>query len=305
MDLAGHNRYDYSALVERQNFDWPDGKRLAFYLALNVEHFAFGGRIGHTPTALGPPPDPRNYAWRDYGLRVGIWRIFDLADQIGLPLCHLINSAASERYPQIVARIRARGDEIVGHGRTNSERQADFSEDEERALIQEATAVLARVHGVRPMGWMGPWISESATTPDLLKEAGYSYLLDWPADDQPFWMRTRAGPILGVPYPIEINDSPTMLSRMQPATDFTQMIIDQFDTMLELSERAPLICGVSLHTFVVGQPFRYAQLRKALTYIVQHPARDCVWFTRPGEIARYAAALPPGVIAGSGESGRK
>ena len=302
MTLAPNNRYDYSALVERPNFDWPNGKRLAFYLALNVEHFAFGGPLGHTPTTLGPPPDPRNFAWRDYGLRVGIWRIFDLADALGLPLCHLINSSVSERYPQIVARIQERGDEIVGHGRTNSERQADLPEEDERALIHEATEVLGRVHGTPPAGWMGPWISESTVTPDLLKEEGYSYLLDWPADDQPFWMRTRAGPILGMPYPIEINDSPTMLSRMQSATDFTQMIIDQFDTMLEFSERAPLICGISLHTFVVGQPFRYAQLRKALGHIVNHPLRDRVWFTRPGDIARYAMSLPPGVIAGSVQS---
>ena len=303
MKLEEHGRYDYSALVERPDFDWPGGKRLAFYLALNVEQFAFGGGLGHTPTALGPPPDPRNFAWRDYGLRVGIWRLFDLADQLGLPLCHLINSTASERYPQIVARIAARGDEIVGHGRTNSERQADLDEAGERALILEATEVLTRMHGVRPQGWMGPWISESAVTPDLLKEAGYSYLLDWPADDQPFWMRTRSGPILGVPYPIEINDSPTMLSRMQPATDFTDMIIDQFETMLEFSAQRPLICGVSLHTFVVGQPFRFAQLRKALRHIAEHPQRDLVWFTRPGEIARHAMSLPPGVIAGSAGGG--
>ncbi len=299
MILADHGRYDYSALIDRPRFEWPGGKQLAFYVALNVEHFAFGGPMGHTPTALGPPPDPRNFAWRDYGLRVGIWRLFDLADRLGLPLCHLINSAVSERYPTIVERIRARGDEIVGHGRTNSERQADVPEAEERALIEEATAVLSRVHGQRPQGWMGPWISESAATPDLLKEAGYSYLLDWPADDQPFWMRTRAGPILSVPYPIEINDSPTMLSRMQPATDFTRMIIDQFETMLELSDAAPLVCGVSLHTFIVGQPFRFAELRRALRHIMEHPGRDKVWFTRPGDIARHAAGLPPGIIAGS------
>ncbi len=299
MKLAHHNRYDYSPLPERPDFDWPEGKRLAFYLALNVEDFAFGGTMGHTPTSLGPPPDPRNFAWRDYGLRVGIWRIFDLADALGLPLCHLINSTVAERYPQIVARIQARGDEIVGHGRTNSERQADVPPEEERALIHEATEVLQSVFGRRPYGWMGPWISESAVTPDLLKEEGYTYILDWPADDQPFWMRTRSGPILGMPYPIELNDSPAMLSRMQPATDFTQMIIDQFEMMLECSAQAPLIFAISLHTFVVGQPFRLAQLRKALRHITEHKQRDRIWFTRPGDIMRHASGLPRGVIAGS------
>jgi peptidoglycan/xylan/chitin deacetylase (PgdA/CDA1 family) len=299
MKLPHHGRFDYSPIVERPNFDWPGGKRLAFYLALNVEDFAFGGSMGHTPTSLGPAPDPRNYAWREYGLRVGIWRIFDLADEFGLPMCHLINSTVYDRCPQIVARIKARQDEIVGHGRTNSERQGDLDEPNEARLIREATEGLTTGHGVRPEGWMGPWISETAVTPDLLKEAGYSYLLDWPADDQPFWMRTRSGPILSVPYPIEINDSPTMLSRMQSATDFAQMIIDQFETMLQFSESVSLVCGISLHTFVVGQPFRYAQLRKALLHIVNHRLKDKVWFTRPGEIAAYARSLPPGTIAGS------
>jgi allantoinase len=299
MQLPHHDRYDYSPIIERPDFNWPGGKRLAFYLALNVEHFAFGGKHGHTPTSLGPPPDPRNYAWRDYGLRVGIWRIFDLADALGLPMVHLVNSSIYERYPQIIARIKARGDEVVGHGRTNSERQADLDEAGEAGLIREATETLTRGHGVRPGGWMGPWISESMTTPDLLKEAGYTYLMDWPADDQPFWMRTRSGPILSVPYPIEINDSPVMLSRMQSATDFRQMIVDQFETMLRFSENHPLVCGVSLHTFVVGQPFRFVQLEAALKHIVNHPARDRVWFTRPGEIAAFASNQPKGVIPGS------
>ena len=299
MKLPHHGRFDYVPIVERKTYDWPGGKRLAFYLALNVEDFAFGGTMGHTPTSLGPPPDPRNYAWRDYGLRVGIWRIFDLADELGLPLCHLINSSVYDRCPQIIERIKKRGDEIVGHGRTNSERQGDLDEASEAQLIREATDKLTQGHGVRPQGWMGPWISESVATPDLLKEAGYSYLMDWPADDQPYWMKTRAGPILSVPYPIEVNDSPTMLSRMQPATDFRQMIVDQFETMLEFSAKLPLVCGVSLHTFVVGQPFRYVQLREALRHIVTHPKKDSVWFTRPGDIADFARDLPSGTIPGS------
>lgn len=299
MKLAQHDRYDYSPIFERPDYSWPDRKRLAFYLALNVEHFEFGGQLGHTPTVLGVRPDQRNFAWCDYGLRVGIWRIFDLADELGLPLCHLINSEVSERYPQIVARIAQRGDEVVGHGRTNSETQAGLDEASEAELIREATASVARIHGAPPRGWMGPWIAESLATPDLLKEAGYTYLLDWPADDQPFWMKTRSGPLLSVPYPIEINDSPAMLTRRQSATDFCQMIIDQFETMLQFSEHCPLVCGVSLHTFVVGQPFRFAQLRKALKHIVEHQDRDRVWFTTPGEIAAYAASLPTGIVPGS------
>lgn len=296
MPIEDHGRYDYSPIVERPQFDWPGGKRLAFYVALNVEHFNFGSGLGHTPTSLGPQPDPRNYAWRDYGLRVGIWRIFDLMDELGLPLCHLLNASICGRYPQIVERIRSRGDEVVGHGYTNSERQSEMDAAAEAAMIRNSTEILARHFGKRPAGWMGPWIAETLVTPDLLKEAGYTYLMDWPADDQPFWMRTRNGPLLSVPYPIEINDSPTMLSRAQSATDFRQMIVDQFETMLRLSVLQPLVCAISLHTFVAAQPFRLTQIRQALQYIVGHPEIERVWFTTPGEIASYFANLPEGAV---------
>jgi len=299
MELKHHDRYDYSPITERPDFSWPDGKRLAFYVALNVEHFSFGEGFGHTPTALGPPPDQRNFAWRDYGLRVGIWRIFDLMDEFGLPLCHLLNSTVCTAQPQIVKRIKQRGDEVVGHGRTNSERQVDLDEAAETALIREATTILTQAVGRAPEGWMSPWITETTRTPDLLKEAGYRYLMDWPADDQPFWMRTRAGPLLSVPYPIEVNDSPTMLSRMQSATDFAQLILDQVDTMLQLCVKHPLVCGISLHSFVVGQPFRLAQLRRALAEVLKRPDFGRAWITTPGKIAAYAAALPKGTLAGS------
>jgi len=304
LQLSRHDRYDYSPISERASFDWPHGKRLAFYIALNIENFSFGGGLGHTPTNLGPQPDPRNFAWRDYGLRVGVWRIFDLMEELGLPLAHLINASVCEECPQIVARIIERGDEIVGHGYTNSERQSDMEEAEEAAMIARSTQILTQSFNRRPLGWMGPWIAETHVTPDLLKEAGYEYLMDWPADDQPFWMRTRAGPLLSVPYPIEINDSPTMLSRAQSATDFRQMIVDQFEAMLDLSQRHALVFGVSLHTFVVGQPFRLQQLARALRAICEHPGMERVWIAKPGEIAAYSAGLPKGLVPGDGGASR-
>lgn len=294
--LKPHGRYSYSAITERPPYAWPGGKRLAFYVALNVEHFSFDGTIGHTPTSLSPPPDPRNYAWREYGLRVGIWRIFELMDEFGWPLCHLLNASVCEDMPAIARAIQARGDEVVGHGYTNSERQSGMDEPTEARMIAQATETLAKACGARPAGWMGPWIAETAVTPDLLKEAGYDYVMDWPADDQPFWMRTRSGPLLSVPYPIEINDSPAMLTRAQSATDFAQMIIDQFDEMARQSARQPLVCGISLHTFCAGTPFRLIQLRRALEHIRSSAAFEKVWVTTPGQIARYAASLPAGTI---------
>jgi peptidoglycan/xylan/chitin deacetylase (PgdA/CDA1 family) len=298
MELREHGRYGYSPIIERPDYDWPEGKRLAVYIALNIEHFSFGEGLGLTPTAVGTEPDVRNFAWRDYGLRVGIWRIFDLLDGLGLPACHLMNTAIYDHAPQIPARIRARGDEFVGHGVTNSEKQGDLAEDSERALILDATAAFAANEGAGPGGWMGPWISESHVTPDLLKEAGYRFIMDWPCDDQPVWMATRAGRLLAIPYHIEINDSPAQLTRRHTADDFTAMTIAHFDEQVRQSANQPLVFSLALHTFVVGQPFRLAGLRQILTHIAEHPERERIWFTRPGAVFDHINALPPGTVPG-------
>jgi hypothetical protein len=175
-------------------------------------------------------------------------------------------------------------------------------EAEERALIGEATEAFKRHEGAGPAGWLGPWISESAVTPDLLAEAGYRYVLDWPIDDQPVWMRTRAGRLLSMPYPIEINDTPAMLTRRHTAPDFAEMIIDHFEEMLEQSRRAPLVCGLSLHTFCSGVPFRLRQLRRALRHIAGHPQRDRIWITRPRNILAHIESLPPGTVPEDSEA---
>jgi len=299
MKLPIHDRYDYSALPERPDYSWPGEKRLAVHIALNIEHFAFGEPMGHSPTEPGPPPDHRNYAWRDYGLRVGVWRILDLLDDLGLPASHLVNSTVYDYAPQIMDRVRARGDEMVGHGRTNSERQGVMPEEEEAALIREARDAIAHHEGTPPKGWLSPWISESTTTPDLLKESGFTYLMNWPCDDQPFWMRTRAGPILSVPYPIEINDSPAHLNRRHTGVEFAEMAIDQFDEMVRFAEKRPLVMGIALHTFIMGQPFRFKQLRRILEHIAGQAEAGGVWFARPGEVAAHVGSLPRGVVPGA------
>ena len=132
-------------------------------------------------------------------------------------------------------------------------------------------------------------------TPDLLAEAGYNYLLDWCMDDQPVWFRCRGGKrIMAVPYPQELNDIPAIVARKVGASDFADMIVDQFDEMRELSEARPLVMGVALHAYLVGQPHRLRHLKRALRHIASH--RDAIWLTTPGAIARHAAALPAGVV---------
>ena len=172
--LPSHGRFDYSAIVKRPVYDWPGGKRLAVYLALNLEHFAFGEGLGAELAPGGPQPDVLNYAWRDYGNRVGVWRLLALFDQLSLPASVLVNSSIYGHCPEVMQAVQARGDEIVGHGRSNAERQGVLDEASERQLIAEATAVIAQHSGTPPRGWLGPWISQSRITSDLLAEAGYT-----------------------------------------------------------------------------------------------------------------------------------
>jgi len=299
MQLPTHGRYDYSAITRRRDYSWPGGRRLAVTVALNVECFAFGRGLGHVLGAESPPPSHRDYCWRDYGNRVGVWRVLELLDELKLPGNHLVNSGVIEEYPEISDAILARGDEIIAHGRTNAERPGLLWEPDEARLIAEVTETIKRCQGRPPRGWMAPWMSQSLVTPDLLKEAGYEFVMDWPCDDQPIWLKTRSGPILSVPYPLEINDSPQMLARHHAPDQFARMIIDQFEEMLRQSERQPLVCGIALHTMVVGQPYRLRQLREALRYIVEHPERSKVWFARPAEIADHIKSLAPGIVPGS------
>jgi peptidoglycan/xylan/chitin deacetylase (PgdA/CDA1 family) len=297
MKLPEHGRYDYSAITKRPTYEWPNGARLAVAFCNNIESFAFKTGLGSDPATGTAPQGQRNYAWRDYGNRVGIFNYCDLLDEYRLPGSHNVNSAAIEAYPEIVERLNARGDEYIGHGRTNAERQDILWEADEAQLIAECTEVIARLSGKPVHGWLGPYMAQSNCTLDLLKEAGYTYVMDWPADDQPFWMRTRSGPILSVPYPVELNDSPAIVFRQHSAREFAQMMIDQFTEMLRLSAKRPLVYSVVFHPFIFGQPFRMAALRWALDEILKR--RGDLWITTPGGIAEYCAKLPPGIVPGS------
>lgn len=290
--LTQHNRYDYAPITDRPVFTWPQGNGLAIYLGINLEHFAFGQGLGAELAPGGPQPDVLNYAWRDYGNRVGAWRMIDLLNNLDLPATVLVNSTLYDYAPTLIAAHRARGDEIAGHGRTNSERQSTLSEPDEQALIAEATAAIAAAEGHPPSGWLSPWIAESTRTPDLLQEAGYRYTMNWCMDDQPVWMRTRTGALLSVPYPQEVNDIPAIIARKDSAAQFADLIIDTFDEMLEQATAHPLVMGIALHPYIIGQPARLRHLRRALTHICNH--RDDIWLTQAGAIAdSFAAQIPP------------
>jgi len=294
--LPTHGRYDYHPWPSRPRYTWPNGARLAVYLGVNLEHFAFGEGLGAELAPGGPQPDVLNFAWRDYGNRVGAWRLLELLDELHLPACVLANAAMVDYAPDLLRAHLSRGDELAGHGRTNSERQSVLAESDEAELIAHSTQALTALSGTAPLGWLSPWIAESRVTPDLLAEAGYRYTLNWCADDQPIAMRTRSGrALLAIPYPQEVNDIPSIVARKDTADTFAAMIEADFAERLEQTERdgIPQVMGVALHPYLVGQPYRLRALRLALSTILA--ARDRIWITTPGSIL---GALPPGSVPG-------
>jgi peptidoglycan/xylan/chitin deacetylase (PgdA/CDA1 family) len=259
------------------------------YIGFNLEHFAFGAGLGAGIGPKNPEPDVLNYSWRDYGNRVGVWRCLELFTQLGVRVGALVNTALYDYCPEVVDAFVKRGDELIGHGHTNSERQGEMSESKEKALLEYCRDRIKKESGLAVQGWLSPWISESFVTPDLLHETGYSYTLNWCHDDQPVEMKTRGGRIWAVPYPQELNDIPAVIHRQMEAREFADLIIDHFDEMLEQSRAQALVMGIALHPYIVGQPHRLRHLRRALQHVVKEKR---VWFTTPGAIAKWVGDTP-------------
>jgi len=291
MIVEPNNRFPYSPITNRPEFTWPDGKRLAIYVALCVEHFSYGtgGGLPYSPGL--DHPNSYNYGWREYGNRVGGWRLIELFEEYGFPMSILLNTACYDHCPELIKAFSDRGDEIVPHGHTNSEHPNHLSPGDERKMIEEVTAAIKTHEGNSPAGWMSPGAHPSAQTEDVLASLGYSYTLDWPIDDQPTWMTTDGGPLLSVPYPHEVNDVPMVVLHDGTGSAFADMAIDNFDELLRQSKRQSLAYGITIHSFIVGQPFRIKQFRRALDHLNAHS--DDIWFTTAGNISRHYAGLCP------------
>jgi allantoinase len=284
MKLRHPGRFDETPLPLRPKRFWPNGAKLAVYVALNLEAYPFGEGLSEDIVPGAGQPDVLNWSWREYGNRVGAWRLLDEFRALGMPLSLLVNSAIYERHAPLVAAFRAAGAAIVAHGRTNGESQAGLDEAAERALILAARDGIAREEGAPPQGWLGPWIAETEMTPDLLAESGFTYTLDWCLDDQPVALRTRAGGLLALPYPQELNDSNAIVARRHSAGEFADMIVAQYEEMREQAALTPgLVMGIALHAYVAGQPFRLRALRDALRRVAA--SEPDVWLATSDAIA--------------------
>ena len=284
--LKSHGRYAYSAITRRRDYSWPRSRRLAVYVGFHVEQFDFGAGAAPALGARNPEPDVLNYSWRDYGSRVGVWRCLNLFEDLKLRVGALVNTACYDHCPEVVDAFAKRGDELIGHGHSSSLRQGELREEDEKWLLTYCRARIQKESAVEAAGWLSPGISETVRTLDLLVETGYRYTLDWSHDDQPIELRTRSGALWSIPYPQELNDIPMIVARQMDARDFADMIVDNFNEMLEQSHNQPLVMGIALHPYVVGQPYRLRHLRRALEHIYREKR---VWWTTPGAICEWVS----------------
>jgi len=287
--LKSHGRYGFTPITRRTDGTWPNGARLAVYFALGVEEYVFGEGLTENILAGATHPDLANTSWRDYGNRVGAFRILERFRSHDVPLAVLLNTAVYDHAPDLMRALSAAGCEMVAHGLTNSDTLNGMTEGQEAAYLAEVRDTIATHEGRAPLGWSSPWLAHTPLTLDLLREAGYGYVLDLHLDDRPVWLQTRSGPLLHIPYGLELNDSSTAIGRFATGRDFAAMIVDQFDEMLATADQ-PLVMSVVLHSFISGQPFRLRAVSEALAHVLRR--RDEIWLTTPAAIHAHIVANP-------------
>jgi peptidoglycan/xylan/chitin deacetylase (PgdA/CDA1 family) len=277
------DRYDDSFIFERKPFKWPGNKTLAVWIAPNVEvwHYDSPAGTGVSPNVRNIVPDVINYAWREYGIRVGLWRLADALDKAGVKATVALNSAVAEAHPKALEEMKKRGWEFMGHGITNSENLAGLNPDKERDVIQTVLKTIEQATGQRPRGWLGSGLAETYNTLDILAEEGVIYCGDWNNDDQPYPMKVKQGRMFSIPYCMEINDIPLFIRKGYTGEQYFRSVVDQFDTLYADSAKQPRVMGIPLHPMIIGQPLRIKYLQRALAHMKKH---ERVWFATGSEI---------------------
>jgi peptidoglycan/xylan/chitin deacetylase (PgdA/CDA1 family) len=281
-----HDRYEWSILFRRRPVEWPGGARLALWVVPSLEWFPLdmSSTPFRAPGALERPyPDYWNYTHRDYGNRVGIFRVMQALDAFGILATAAVNAAVCERYPFVIEQGKKRGWEFIAHGLDMGRlHHAGLSRDEEAKMVSEAVETVRRATGQPVRGWLSPANSESLNTPDLVAASGVEYLCDWINDDMPYPVRTQSGTLYSLPYSHEINDATIIWQYHASADEFAEQIQDQFDLLYrEAARHGGRVLSISLHPWIIGQPHRIGALERALSYVMRHAG---VWPATGSEI---------------------
>jgi len=262
------DRLAYSAINQRPPLQLPDGARMVLWVIVNVEEWdpsAPMPRTVLTPPAGGSPiPDVPNWAWHEYGNRVGFWRLVEVFDEFAIPAVLAINGSALAAYPPIVHAAVERNWEFIGHGFTQRNMQ---NVKDERGDIRKTRAAIVKATGKPPRGWLGPGLTETWETPDLLVEEGYDYAADWVLDDQPVWLKTRGKSILNIPYTQECNDVAMMLIQHHKASEYCDRALDQFEQIYADAAHSARVMALVVHPYIMGAPHRLKYLRRVFAVV--------------------------------------
>lgn len=268
--MQPRERSDFSAIVDRPKLKLPGNARMIFWTIVNLEVWDISKPMARqvipAPTGLPLLPDVPNWSWHEYGMRVGVWRFFDLYKKLGIKPTLSINARVCEDYPRVAQEAKDAGWEFMGHA---YEQGPIHKEEDQKAMINRSMDVIENFTGKRPVGWLGPGLTQTLETPEHLAEAGVKYIGDWVYDDEPTVIRTEKGPLTTLPYTVEMNDIPMMMVQHHAATQFLDRAKDQFDRLYAESADRPKIMSIAIHPYISGQPFRIKYLEQVYDYVNQ------------------------------------
>jgi peptidoglycan/xylan/chitin deacetylase (PgdA/CDA1 family) len=283
--LSDPDRYEYFPFPDRPRITWPNGARLAFWVAPNIEFYEL-----HPPLGPGrvpwprPFPDVLGYSWRDYGNRAGVWRMIDVMARRGVRGSVSLNVALCDHFPDIVGACNELGWEFFSHGVYNTRYLFGMSEEQQHRIIRDSIDTIRDRTGQEMSGWLSPALTNTDETIDLLAEAGIQYTLDLMHDDQPTPLKVRRGRLISVPYSLEVNDVPLLTMRNASPERYAEICKAQFDQLYAEGAENGMVMCMPIHPFLVGQPHRIRALDDILQYVTSH---DGVWLATAREIAAW------------------
>jgi peptidoglycan/xylan/chitin deacetylase (PgdA/CDA1 family) len=285
-------RFDFSAMPTRKRWKLPEGKRMAVYTIVNVEEWDIEKPIAReyvtSPAGVATVPNIPNWAWHEYGMRVGFWRILDAFNERNLKASTAVNARVCEGAGEpVAAAMRDAGWGFMGHG---YQQQAMHMVEDQRGNIQKSFDTLLSYTGTAPKGWLGPGLHQTLDTLDHLADVGFKFVTDFPMDEQPVSMKTSSEPIVALPYTLELSDLPMMVVHQHQSRVWQERAIDQFDRLYLESAAQPRVMSMSIHPYIMGVPHRIKYFEAAYDHMLKH---DDVWFTTAEEIYDWYIANPP------------
>jgi peptidoglycan/xylan/chitin deacetylase (PgdA/CDA1 family) len=270
--MQPRERVPYSAIVDRPALKLPGGARVVVWTIVNLEVWDIGKPMARqvipAPTGAVLLPDVPNWSWHEYGMRVGFWRFKRLYDRLGIRPTLAINARVCLDYPRVAQACKDAGWEFMGH---SFEQGPIHKEENQKAMIARSLDTIQKFTGRRPVGWLGPGLTQTFETPELLAEAGVKYIGDWVYDDEPTEIQTASGPLVTLPYTVENNDIPMMIVQHHEAAYWTRKCTDTFDRYWEEGAERPKIMAIAIHPYISGQPFRIKYLEQVYEHINAKP----------------------------------